>query len=97
MSLKDFKANRKEHALTQASHCLSIKGIAQCLLMHEVDGSLASWCRGYLEAVTKQDMKLQQQFEQRMPEEIDNIWKVKQARSAFWSGATDTPCTVKSH
>lgn len=82
-------AVKHEYALTMASRCFTLEGIAQCLLIHKIDGDLEKWCRGYLDAVSKRDEKLKEDYKTRIPSHIQNILEAKEAREVFWQGKTD--------
>jgi hypothetical protein len=92
MASESYKvAVKHEDALTMASRCFTLEGIAQCLLMHNVDGDLGKWCKNYLEAVSKKDEKLKGYYKTCVPEHIKNILDAKAARAAFWQGKKDSP------
>lgn len=76
--IKDDPA-KVEFALNCARHCLSLEGMAKCMLMYGLKGRLATWAQDYLKYT---DPKMREIMDKQLPADIDAIWQSKKARAA---------------
>lgn len=72
---------------TILSRCVTLQGVAECILCFGLKGHLENWARAYLQAIRIGNKREVKRLESILPQELQSIKLQKEQKREFWSSA----------